>query len=69
MKDRQELAQELRSIARYFDRRATDSHGETSNIHRLRAVLARRAADTILSDGETIREYEEFVDGMEDDRK
>ena len=70
MTERKALAEELEKIAAYFDERRHDCKGaEAQNVHYFRAALIRSAAAVILSDQETIREYEEFVDGLEDDGK
>ena len=70
MTDRKALAEELEKIAAYFDDRMRDCKGgEAKNVHFFRSTIARTAAAVIRSDEETLREYEEYVDGLEDDGK
>jgi len=67
--DRKGLADELEKIAVYFKDRMRDCKSDAKNIHFYRSEILRVAAAVIRSDEETLREYEEYVDGLEDDGK
>ncbi len=65
--DREEAARELARIAAHFEQRMEGASTASRNKYWSYAETARQVAAMIRSDGETIREYEELVDGMEDD--
>ncbi len=69
MTDRDQLATDMKALADYFRQRVDGASKDSQNRYWHMAEIADRAAAMIRSDGETIREYEEFVDAMEDDGK
>ena len=69
MTDREQLVADLRGIAVYFRQRMDGSSKDSQNRYWHMAEIADRGAQFVYSDGETIREYEEHFDRMEDDGK
>lgn len=69
MTDREDLAETMEAIADYFDRREREAVEPSKNVFWTYARAARRAAETLMSDEETLSEYAEAIDRMEDDGK
>ena len=67
MDDREQLAIDMQGVAEYFRQRVDGASKDSQNRYWHMAEIADRAAAMIRSDGETIREYEEWAEGMEDD--
>ena len=67
--DREQMVTEMKGMAEFFRQRMDGASKDSQNRYWHYAEIADRAAGCIRSDGETIREYEEWADGMEDDRK
>ncbi len=69
MTNRDQLVADLRGIALYFRQRMDGASRDSQNRYWQFAEIADRAAQSVYSDGQTIMEYEAYVDRMEDDGK
>ena len=69
MTDREQLVADLETIATWFRQRIDGASQSSQNRYWHFAEIAHRASESIYSDGETIKEYEEYCDRMEDDGK
>ena len=66
---REQTVADLKQMAQWFRERMDGASKESQNRYFSNAEIVDRAAGMIYSDGETIKEYEAFVDGLEDDGK
>lgn len=66
---REQTVADLKQMAQWFRQRMEGASKESQNRYYANAEIVDRAAGMIYSDGETIKEYETFVDGLEDDVK
>lgn len=69
MTDREQLVADLETLAKWFRDRIDGASRSSQNRYWHFAEICHRASESIYSDGETIKEYEEFCDRMEDDGK
>ena len=66
---RDQLVTDLRQTALYFRQRMDGASKDSQNRYFHFAEICDMAAQWVYSDGETIKEYEAWADGMEDDGK
>ena len=69
MKTRDELVTGLKMLEIYFRQRIEGASKDSQARYAEYAEICRDAAQSVYSDGDTIKEYEEYVDRMEDDGK
>ena len=67
MPERENLITELGKLETWLRQRMDGASKESQNRYFLFAETCRMAATSIYSDGETIREYEDYFERMEDD--
>ena len=67
MADRGAMVEELGKLETWLRERMDGASKESQNRYFLFAEVCKTAAGWIHSDGETIKEYEDYFDRMEDD--
>ena len=63
MTEREQLVADLRGVALYFRQRMDGASRDSQNRYWHMAEIADRGAQFVYSDGETIKEYEQYIDG------
>ena len=65
MSEREQLVADLNNMAGWFRQRMDGASVSSANRYWSFAELCQAAAQSVYSDGETIKEYEAFVDQIE----
>ena len=65
MSAREQLVADLNAVAVYFRQRMDGASKDSQNRYWRFAEICQAAAQSVYSDGETIKEYEQFVDRIE----